>query len=892
MLEDEKVIHGEGALWRAMQDLHNQGLSTLWCRMEEEVYNGKIRKAKTPIGQWKSAMKTRFSLDHLAKTMHTANVKLGIAVVCGEISGNLEVIDIDVKHWPGIDALYLQEVKDIFPALFDRLRIGQSASGGKHIAYRCEEPIGEGGQKLACQIDPETKKAKEAGIETRGEGSLCTWAPSPGYTIIQDRPIPTISRAERDALIILARLFDQRVKKEYAPTQKSHESVYDENPFQHFNSSSEAEQILLKYGWTVMENSKQFIYFSHPDKKTRGNSATFLKDKRLYRIWTTSTGLEPQTNYSPANILCQLEFGGDWKLTYRYLVDHGFGKVKPEYEKKAIPKMAATKTPIPPNFSQAAKDAYHQRISDFDKTFPHGIFWELNDEDEYTIRRPLMITVCTGLGLAVYNGNPIFVEKPFFKKLRSEREAYDIVKDYIKEEDADTYMRIMHAFDKFWEHSGKYILSRLPVIEKKQILRSTFQTAYKVFGGNLVSIDADKIVVGAIPSESDKLIDKEGVIDDEFVEDPDYQECKFVDFLNKAVVPKGEDRDKVLGYLCYDYKDQTEGKIIGFLEEIEARLGGGSGKGVTCQCLGLWTAVKTVDGDMIHKKDVLLQSWNDERILHLNDLPKRFNIATLKALATEGTERKVLYKNIETVSPEDMPKLILSGQFGLNTFDDGGIGRRIEILPFTNYFNKDHTPIMEYGGKIPDVWTRKDWNGFYTYIVKAIQLYMKDRRLRLSDKMKDASWDKNFDYAYSMGGEELREWIGDRVKEVWVKMEHVTNEEMQQQYDQFCREQNIKNDMRIRRLHEAIGAWCDRHGYKYEYGKVIREGDKTKRVIVVKEKGREEEPGYPTLWDEVDNGKGVVVTEEKDVIEDVAKVQVPDVKEVEEEDGGDIFDEM
>lgn len=372
-----------------------------------------------------------------------------------------------------------------------------------------------------------------------------------------------------------------------------------------------------------------------------------------------------------------------------------------------------------------------------------------------------------------------------------------------------------------------------------------------MFRNGVLEIDKAGIRLEPNITKTGKLIDRDNMVDADYVEDPEYENCMVVDFLNKSIAVKGDERDKVMGYLCYDYKDQTEASIVAFMEESEARFGGGSGKGVTCQALNHWTRVKTVDGEMVNKKDLLLQSWKNEPLLHLNDIPKRFNIATLKALAAEGTERKVLYKNIETVGPEDMPKMILSGQFGLNTFDDGGVGRRVVILPFTNYFNKDHTPIMEYGGKIPDVWSETDWRRFYVYIANCIHKYLKDRRLRLSDKVRDGSWDKNFDYAYNAGGAELREWIEDKVTGVWTKMEHVTNEELQDQYDKFCRSQNIKNDMRIKRLHEAIGGWCQRHGYVYEHGKVIRDGDKTKRVIQVREKSKEEEKGYPELWDEL-----------------------------------------
>lgn len=822
-------------LWKEMEAYYNMGLSMLWSRMEMEIVNGKERGAKTPLGQWKPATETRYTLDHLAAAMHKTKVAIGPTIVCGAVSGNLEVIDIDVKHWPGIDTMFLAEFKDLFPVLYDKMRIHQSRSGGKHLLYRCETPIGEGNRKLACQVDETTGKPKEAGIETRGEGGLIMAPPAPGYIVIQDRPIPVITRGERDAIIALAHLFDQRIKREKPPQSKSYDEMYDENPFEHFNKSSAARDILVNHGWKLFNETRTLIYFQHPEKTHKGNSATFIKEKNLYHIWTTSTEFEGDKNYSPANLLCILDFKGDWKALYRHLIANGYGKVRPEYEQKAVPKLAAAGKEVPPNFSESAKAAHAERVTQQMTRFPHGIFWEPTDDDEFSIRRPRMVDVCIGLGLAVYANEPVLLKKPFFHRLRDEREAYDLILSYIKDDDEVIHDKIIHAFDKFWEKSGKYILSRLPMLDTNDVLKSSYSTCYKVFRTKLISITAGKIEEAAISEDFPKWIPREQVVNREWepVENP--ESCLYVDYLNKAIGIGGNDLRRVIGYLCFDYKDETESYIIALLEEIESKLGGGSGKGLFCQLLGLWTPVKTVDGDMINKKDLLLQSWSGERILHLNDLPKKVNLGALKALATEGTERKVLWKNITTVDPSEMPKILLSGQFGLNLFDDGGIKRRVEILPFTDYFNVDRTPIDVYGGKLPDVWSEDDWRGFYTYIVGCIRAYLTDRRIKLDGKLKNESWEKNFDHTYSMGSEDLREWIEDRVTDSWEYKPYITSEDMQKEYDNFCRDQNIKNDMRIKRLHEAIAAWCERNGYRYEYSKKqkIDNGDRSARVSVV-----------------------------------------------------------
>ena len=100
----------------------------------------------------------------------------GIAVICGAVSGGLELIDFDAR------------ALDIFPewcklielealGLFERLTITKTPKPGFHVRYRCSDVPIPGNTKLAMEPDP-TKANKLRGlIETRGEGG---YALAPG----------------------------------------------------------------------------------------------------------------------------------------------------------------------------------------------------------------------------------------------------------------------------------------------------------------------------------------------------------------------------------------------------------------------------------------------------------------------------------------------------------------------------------------------------------------------------------------------------------------------------------------------------------------------------------------------------------------------------------------
>jgi len=67
-------------------------------------------------------------------------------LICGAVSGNLEMLDFDT----GGEAFqsWYERIEQADPALLSRLVIEQSPSGGWHVAYRSESPI-SGNLRLA-----------------------------------------------------------------------------------------------------------------------------------------------------------------------------------------------------------------------------------------------------------------------------------------------------------------------------------------------------------------------------------------------------------------------------------------------------------------------------------------------------------------------------------------------------------------------------------------------------------------------------------------------------------------------------------------------------------------------------------------------------------------------
>ena len=157
--------------------------------------------------------------------------EVGVGIVCGAVSRNLEVVDCEssfqIRDWA-------ESVKS-HPGgeeLLQKLPVVRTPTGSWHLYYRCKERI-EGNQKLAQKyvvgqkdgVRPKTKVL----AETRGEGGYVIAPGSPPECHLDGKPyvlvrgdlttIPSISAEERLLLLDTARSFDEAVTPKAAAQQ-------------------------------------------------------------------------------------------------------------------------------------------------------------------------------------------------------------------------------------------------------------------------------------------------------------------------------------------------------------------------------------------------------------------------------------------------------------------------------------------------------------------------------------------------------------------------------------------------------------------------------------------------------------------------------------------------
>jgi replicative DNA helicase len=282
-------------------------------------------ETKSPaITTWKPYQSEKIKEEEIEALFSGANVK-GLGIVCGAISGNLEVIDVDTKHddtgslWDELRGL----IEDNLPELYKSLVIAQTKSGGYHIYYRCSS--------IAGNLKLSNKANRETLIETRGEGGYVVAPPSPEYKYIQGEPslIPTITPEEREILFSIAKSFNELQEEErpkLSTTSASSYSPTENTPFNDYNQRGDVIGLLESKGWKVVNQRGQRINLLRPgstDSKTSGNFHTGLN---VLVVFSSSTEFTPGKGYSRAQVFSLLEFSGDYKLASRRLLELGYGE--------------------------------------------------------------------------------------------------------------------------------------------------------------------------------------------------------------------------------------------------------------------------------------------------------------------------------------------------------------------------------------------------------------------------------------------------------------------------------------------------------------------------------------------------------------------------------------
>lgn len=300
-------------------------------------------KSKQPALNEKTIYAWKKHTEKLIEPNGIFNEAYGIGIVCGKVSGGLEVLDIDCKY-DNTGTLFA-DLKNLIneadKTLLSKMVVEKTPSGGYHFIYKCE--IIEGNKKLAQRYTTDEEKIKtpkekvKALLETRGEGGFIACTPTLGYELVfgSFSEIKTITSEERAVLFDCAKTFNSVYAEVYEKKEQKEILKSNLSPFEDYNKRGEVLDLLQNEGW-IIALQKGSRYFLLRPGGTGKWSAEYHEEKRLFYVWTSSSEFENEKAYNPVQVLATLKFNKDYSSCAKWLLSNGYGERPEKQERKTI----------------------------------------------------------------------------------------------------------------------------------------------------------------------------------------------------------------------------------------------------------------------------------------------------------------------------------------------------------------------------------------------------------------------------------------------------------------------------------------------------------------------------------------------------------------------------
>lgn len=730
-----------------IQNLIDQGLSLI-----------RLRDDKKPIGLWGEYQKQRVTE---ASFFEDDN----IGVVCGEISGNLLVIDVDIKY----DLTYnlYNELIDLInttdETIIPKICINRTKNGGYHLIFRCEKkPIGN--IKLASRLATEEEQIKgdkvKCLIETRGEGGYICHPPMKGYTHLSGK-INILTEDQVSIILDCCKSFNQIESpvKEYK-LELSNKNNYLTSPFQDYDDRGDCISELKKHGWIEVFSRHDRIFFKRPGETSAKTSANYHIEKKRLKVFSSSTVFDSSDGiaYSPSGVYTILNHNGDHKASARDLISKGYGKqqnkLNPKFENDVIKlrRNGYSNEFIIPQLMKShnlPQKEIEENLKLYDENKGKEVlrFWSSELKKDGTnkidiIRYDFFRFLTSELNIYRYK---LAKDSQGYKFIRVNKNIISIIDlSKIKTLVMEYLEKLDLVFDGVYRDALIEVMLRqsnlifsdniLDFMELGEfnILRSTKDKCYFPFKNGIVEVSKDLgIQLVKYEDMGDYFIFENNIIDHDFIVDNAFNGLKFLDFISKINSDAPERIrycQQLIGYLLHDFRDPLRPYSIVFGEEAaDSRQGGGAGKGILVEAIGFLQKSVTIDGKSFDPdKEFAFQRVNiDTKIVLLQDTLEIFNFEKLFVKATDGFSVRKLFTPEIFIPYSDSPKFLITTNY---TVDTSMIAskRRLKLLEFSGFFGSEVTPYDYLGERMFSDWNSETWNKFFNWMLKCAYTYLND----------------------------------------------------------------------------------------------------------------------------------------------------------------------
>ena len=357
------------------------------------------------------------------------------------------------------------------------------------------------------------------------------------------------------------------------------------------------------------------------------------------------------------------------------------------------------------------------------------IFWAVNDRGAIRVVHILLKQFLEDNGF--YKFCPEGGKNYIFVKVTnnlidhtSEKEIKDFILTHLYELDDISIYNYFADNTRFFKEEFLSMLSTIDIY----FIEDTKDAAYLYYKNCAVKITKDEI----IPIDYLDLggyVWKDHVIDRNFVvcdvtEGCDYR--KFISNICGSDEGRIDSMESTIGFMLHAYKNLSYCPAIILNDElISDNPEGGTGKGLFMNALSKMKKVVTIDGkSFTFERSFAYQLVSaDTQVLVFDDVRKHFDFERLFSVVTEGLTLEKKNKDAIKIPFSKSPKIAITTNYAIKGSGNSFARRKWE-LELHQYYNKNFTPLDEFGKLMFGDWNDDEWCEFDNYMIGCLKSYL------------------------------------------------------------------------------------------------------------------------------------------------------------------------
>ena len=305
----------------------------------------------------------------------------------------------------------------------------------------------------------------------------------------------------------------------------------------------------------------------------------------------------------------------------------------------------------------------------------------------------------------------------------SEKEIKDYILNYLLELDDISVYNYFAEHTRYFREEFLTLLSSIDVyfIEDKK------DTSYLYYRNGAVEISFNNI-------KQIDYLDLGGYVWKDHVIDRDFAICESIDCDYQKFIQNicGNSQERTnsmrstIGYMLHGWKNLAYCPAVILNDEmISDNPEGGSGKGLWVNGLSHMKKVVVIDGKSFNfERSFAYQLVSaDTQILCFDDVKKHFDFERLFSVVTEGLTLEKKNKDAIKIPFAKSPKISITTNYAIKGKGTSFERRKWE-LELAHHYNKDYTPLEEFGKLMFGDWNDEEWCQFDNYMIKCLQLYL------------------------------------------------------------------------------------------------------------------------------------------------------------------------